>query len=239
MSDYQPYIAIIPARGGSKRLPGKNLLPLAGKPLIAWTIESAIRSEVFDRVVVSTDDPLIAAVAVQYGAEVPFIRPANLATDSTPTIEVLTHAVKELTGGSQVSWTHMACLQPTSPLRTAENIRQAARLLEAKNADAVISVCQTEHSPLWANTLPENLSLTGFITEQAQKTPSQQLPVFYRLNGAIYFCRIDRMLSEQTLFLPTSAYAFIMSREDSIDVDDQVDFELAAIYSKKRYKRIT
>ncbi|MFO7616035.1 MAG: acylneuraminate cytidylyltransferase family protein [Bacteroidales bacterium] len=234
MPDHQPYIAIIPARGGSKRLPGKNLLPLAGKPLIAWTIEAAIGSGVFERVVVSTDDPGIAAVAAQYGAEVPFLRPAGLATDTTPTIDVLMHAIRELSGDGPIPWTHLACLQPTSPLRTAENIREAARLLEAKNADAVISVCQTEHSPLWANTIPKNLSLAGFIPEQVQKTPSQQLPVYYRLNGAIYFCRIERILIEQTLFLPDSAYAFVMGREDSIDVDDQVDFELAAIYSGKR-----
>jgi len=234
MSDYQPYIAIIPARGGSKRLPGKNLLALAGKPLIAWTIEAAIGSGIFDRVVVSTDDQQIAKVATQYGAEVPFLRPAGLATDTTPTIDVLIHAIQELSVNDRIRWSHLACLQPTSPLRTADNIRQAAELLEAKSADAVISVCQTEHSPLWANTLPENLSLTGFIPEQVQKTPSQQLPVYYRLNGAIYFCQIERMLNEQTLFLPTSAFAYVMSREDSIDVDDPIDFELAGIYSGKK-----
>ena len=227
------YIALIPARGGSKRLPGKNLMPIAGKPLIAWTIEAAIESGVFSRVIVSTDNWEIAVAAAQYGAEVPFLRPEELAQDQTPSIDVLIHAVREL-GFDSSSRECIACLQPTSPLRTAANIREAAALLEAKQADAVISVCRTEHSPLWSNTLPETLSLDQFIPEQIQKTPSQQLPEYFRLNGAIYFCRIDRMIGERTLFLRTGAYAYVMNRKDSIDIDDQVDFDLAGIYLSQR-----
>ena len=229
------YIAIIPARGGSKRLPGKNLMPIAGKPLIGWTIEAAIQSGVFSRVIVSTDNWEIAVEAAKFGAEVPFMRPEELAQDHTPSIDVLIHAVKEVSAGyDQVAFTHIACLQPTSPLRSAENIREAAQLLEEKQADAVISVCRTEHSPLWSNTLPESLSLDHFIPEHIQKTPSQELPSFYRLNGAIYFCLIDRMVQEKTLFLQSNAYAYIMNRKDSIDIDDQVDFDLAGLYLAQR-----
>jgi len=234
MNNQKPYIAIIPARGGSKRLPGKNLLMLAGKPLIGWTIEAAIASGVFDRVVVSTDSWEIAVTAAQFGAEVPFMRPEELALDTTPSIDVLIHAAHELIAGKEPQWSHLACLQPTSPLRTAENIREAAQLLELKQADAVVSVCRTEHSPLWSNTLPENLSLEGFIPESIQKTPSQQLPAYYRLNGALYFCRIPRMIEEKTLFLKTGAFAYVMNRKDSIDIDDQVDFDLAGIYLGQR-----
>jgi len=234
MNNQNPFIAVIPARGGSKRLPGKNLMMLAGKPLIAWTIEAAIESGVFDRVVVSTDSWEIAVLAAQFGAEVPFMRPEELALDNTPSIEVLIHAANELQAGKETHWTHLACLQPTSPLRTAENIREAVNLLEEKQADAIVSVCKCEHSPLWSNTLPADLSLDGFIPENIQKTPSQQLPVYYRLNGAIYFCRIPRMIEERTLFLKTGACAYIMSRKDSIDIDDQVDFDLAGIYLGQR-----
>jgi len=234
MNNTSPYIAIIPARGGSKRLPGKNLLTLAGKPLIGWTIEAAIGSGVFSRVVVSTDSWEIAVTAAQFGAEVPFMRPEELATDDTPSIDVLIHAARELAGGRDLSCTHLACLQPTSPLRTAEDIRKAVSLLEEKNADAIVSVCKAEHSPLWTNTLPANLSLDGFIPEKIQKIPSQQLPSYYRLNGALYFCRINRMIEERTLFLKSGAYAYVMDRKNSIDIDDQDDFELAGIYLNQR-----
>lgn len=234
MNNTSPYIAIIPARGGSKRLPDKNMRILAGKPLIGWTIESAIESGVFSRVVVSTDSWEIAVMAAQFGAEVPFMRPEELASDDTPSIEVLIHAANSLMAGKETPWTHLACLQPTSPLRTAENIREAVHLLEEKQADAIISVCKSEHSPLWSNTLPDSLSLDGFIPEHVQKTPSQQLPEYYRLNGALYFCRIPRMIEERTLFLKTGTYAYIMSRKDSIDIDDQVDFDLAGIYLAQR-----
>lgn len=234
MNNQSPYIAVIPARGGSKRLPGKNLMMIAGKPLIAWTIEASIQSGVFDRVVVSTDSWEIAVLAAQFGAEVPFMRPEALALDNTPSIEVLIHAVNELQAGKETHWTHLACLQPTSPLRTGENIREAVKLLEEKQADAIVSVCKSEHSPLWSNALPASLSLDGFIPENIQKTPSQQLPVYYRLNGAIYFCRIPRMIEERTLFLKTGACAYVMNRKDSIDIDDQVDFDLAGIYLGQR-----
>lgn len=234
MNDKSPYIAIIPARGGSKRLPGKNMMMIAGKPLIGWTIEAAIESGVFGKVVVSTDSWEIAVLAAQFGAEVPFMRPEELTQDNTPTVDVMIHAVNELSMGVNPHWTHVACLQPTSPLRTAQNIREAVQQLEEKRADAVISVCRSEHSPLWSNTLPESLSLEGFIPENIQKTPSQQLPAYYRLNGALYFCRIARMMEERTLFLNSGAYAYVMSRKDSIDIDDQVDFDLAAIYLGQR-----
>jgi len=234
MNDQSPYIAIIPARGGSKRLPGKNLMLIGGKPLIGWTIEAAIQSGVFNRVVVSTDSWEIAVMAAQFGAEVPFMRPDELARDDTPTIDVLIHAAHELMAGRKTRWTHLACLQPTSPLRTAENIREAIKILEEKQADGIISVCKNEHSPLWSNTLQPDLSFDGFIPENIQKTPSQQLPAYYRLNGALYLCRIQKMIEERTLFLKTGAYAYIMSRKDSIDIDDQVDFDLAGIYLAQR-----
>jgi len=229
------YIAVIPARGGSKRLPGKNLLPVAGKPLIGWTIEAALESGIFDRVIVSTDNSKIAERAVDFGAEVPFLRPPSLAADKTPTVDVMIHALKELgIPDDNDSYTHVACLQPTSPLRTGDDIYNASRILEDNEADAVISVCKTEHSPLWCNTLPVDNNMEGFVPERIQKATSQELPDYYRLNGAVYLCDIRKMIEERTLFLKENIYGYVMSRVNSIDIDDEVDLELAGIYLARR-----
>ncbi len=227
------YIAILPARGGSKRLPGKNLLEIAGKPLIAWSIEAALESGIFDRVIISTDSEEIARAAIDFGAEAPFLRPPELSTDHTSTVEVIIHALKLLANEETNPFTHVACLQPTSPLRRADDIIRASEILEDNEADAVISVCRNEHSPLWSNTLPADNNMEGFLPYKIQKTPSQQLPEYFRLNGAIYFCNIQRLLDEQTLFLKSNIYAYIMNRKNSIDIDDEVDFDLAEIYLSK------
>ncbi len=230
MINPQQHIAVIPARGGSKRLPGKNLMPIAGKPLIAWTIEAALASKVFDRVIVSTDSPEIAEVSRKYGAEVPFLRPDELAEDQTTTMDVLVHLILQLKQNKDFSYSHLTLLQPTSPLREAKNITDAVKFFSEKQADAVISICKTEHSPLWSNTLPKDNNLIGFLSKDIQKTRSQNLPDYYRLNGALYICEINRMLEEKTLYLSSSCYGFVMSRKNSIDIDDQIDFDLAEIY---------
>lgn len=233
MTSKKKHIAVIPARGGSKRLPGKNLLPIAGKPLIAWTIQAAQECGIFDRIIVSTDSEEIATIAKSFGAEVPFLRPTELAGDQTTTIDVLIHLLGKLTSQNSLPFTHLTLLQPTSPLRTAEDISDAIAFLEKKNADAVISVCKTEHSPLWSNIMPDDLSLEKFIPENIQKTPSQNLPKHYRLNGALYICETKRLLAEKSLYLSSNCYAYIMSRKNSIDIDDQIDFDLADIYLKR------
>lgn len=235
MSELNKYIAVIPARSGSKRLPGKNLMTIAGKPLIAWTIEAALETGLFDRVIVSTDSSQIAETAMKMGAEVPFLRPPALARDKTTTIDVLIHLVQQLKNESQKGFpfSHLALLQPTSPLRTSNDIISAVEFLEGNEADAVVSICRTEHSPLWSNTLPPDNNLSDFISESTQKTPSQNLPVYYRLNGAIYLCSISRMMDEKTLFLKDKCFGYVMSRKNSIDIDDEIDFELAEIYLKR------
>jgi CMP-N-acetylneuraminic acid synthetase len=230
MSERNSYLAIIPARKGSKRLPGKNLLNISGKPLIAWTIEAARQSGVFDRIMVSTDDNEIARVAEKYGAEVPCLRPPELSGDEATTADVIEYCLKKMNVPDQDYFSHLACLQPTSPLRSADDIRLAVEMLEGKNADAVISVCRNEHSPLWSNTLPPDFNMSNFLEKNIQKTPSQKLPDYYRLNGAIYLCDVKRFLEEKSLFLPDNIYAYIMSRKSSIDIDDDIDFELASIY---------
>ncbi|MBC8555357.1 MAG: acylneuraminate cytidylyltransferase family protein, partial [Candidatus Brocadiales bacterium] len=140
-------LAIIPARGGSKRLPRKNILDLAGKPPIAWSIEAALGSKYIDRVIVSTDDEEIAGISRKYGADVPFMRPNKLATDESSSVDVVLHVINTLKEKGRES-EYIMLLQPTSPLRTMENIDEAVELLQSSSSDAVISVCEAEHSPL-------------------------------------------------------------------------------------------
>ena len=137
-------LGVITARGGSKRLPGKNIRPLGGKPLIAWTAEAALESRFIKRVLLSTDDPQIAEVVQKWGVEVPFIRPASLAQDDTPHIPVLEHAIHWLKENQGACPDYLFILQPTSPLRTAEDIDSAIEIAIQKNADAVIGVCEVQ-----------------------------------------------------------------------------------------------
>lgn len=226
-SESSGLLALIPARGGSKRLPGKNVRNLAGKPLIAWTIEAAIQCGRFSEIVVSTDDPEIAAVSERYGARVPFLRPHELASDTSTTFEAVKHVLDRYRIDYGREFGHTVLLQPTSPLRDAHEIESALDLLAERSADAVISVCEMEHSPLWANTLPPDLSLAGFLGQAATRR-SQDLPTYYRINGAIYASRTNRLLLERTFFLSDKIYAHIMPKSKSIDIDDEFDFLVAS-----------
>jgi pseudaminic acid cytidylyltransferase len=219
-------LAIIPARGGSKRLPRKNVLPLCGKPLIAWSIEAAQQSSYIDKIMVSTDDAEIAKIAEKYGVEVPFIRPSKLASDSASTIDVIIHAVSYYKANGE-KYDYVIILQPTSPLRSSQHISGAIKLLQEKKADAIISVCETEHSPLWANTLSENSSLELFLREEIKNKRSQDLPKYYRLNGAIYLINVMNLLAEKTMFISNNIYAYKMNKKSSVDIDEDLDFLFA------------
>jgi len=225
-------LALITARGGSKGLPQKNILPLAGKPLIAWTIEQAKKSKYLDTVIVSTDSQKIAKIAKNFGAEVPFIRPANLATDKAKSIEVILHCLNWLKERKKF-YDLVMLLQPTSPLRTAIDIDNSLKLLFSKKAQAVISVCATEHHPYWINTLPKDGCLKNFINPEIENKPRQQLPKFYRLNGAIYLAYSD-YLEKQKSFFGNKSYAYIMPPERSVDIDNYFDFKLAEVTLKTK-----
>ena len=216
------FIGIVPARGGSKRLPNKNLLYLAGKPLIAWTLEAALKSKYLDHIVVSSDKDEILKVARDYGVET-VKRPKELATDSAKTVDVVRHVLESI----KKEYNYIVLLQPTSPLRTERHIDESIEFLISKNADAVISVCETEYPPLWCNTLPEDLSMENFIRKEVVEKRSQDLPKYYRLNGAIYICKSDELIKQKTFFLNKNIYAYIMDRKSSIDIDDETDFLLA------------
>lgn len=227
MDRKRTFIAIIPARGGSKRLPRKNVLDLGGKPLIAWTIEAVRICPKINEVMVTTDDKEIADVARKYGANVPFIRPAALANDTASSFEAIKHTLEHYKHKLEKEFDFVVLLQPTSPLRNVESIMGAIELLEKKNADAVISVCEVDHSPLWTNTLPRDLSLDNFLRNDVKNMRSQDLPLYYRLNGAIYICRTERLLAEKTFFISSNSFAYVMKKEESIDIDDLYDLKMA------------
>jgi len=221
--DDRRVLALIPARGGSKRLPRKNVLPLNGKPLIAWTIDAALNSKYIDKVVVSTDDEEIFKASEMHGAEVPFLRPDNLASDTATSNDVIIHAIKTLDYKPDI----VIVLQPTSPLRMARHIDESLELLMSKSAEGVISVTPCEHSPLWANTLPKNGNMYNFLASGSNKR-SQDLDRFYRLNGAIYCYRIDSLIKNNGITYNENTYSYIMESRSSIDIDNSLDFQFAA-----------
>lgn len=223
-------VAIIPARGGSKRLPGKNIRELVGKPLIAWTIEAAIQSGCFDRVIVSTDDEKTAEISRQYGAEVPFMRPPELANDTATSDSVIKHVVEWLKENSNTEVKTVALLQPTSPLRTAQHIRESYALLNDKNANAVISVGEVSTRLELCNYLPEDNSLSEFIGD-ARRT--QEMKQLYELNGAIYILS-GSMIGDIKRAYEKGAhsYGYLMSEESSTDIDTELDFKWAEFLSQ-------
>lgn len=221
MYEKKSFLAIIPARGGSKRLPRKNVADLGNKPLIAWTIEAALNSKYIDTVLVTSDDDEILSVAERYKAKI-IKRPERLATDTASSFDAIKHAM-----GNINDYDYIVLLQPTSPLRNSDHIDAAIELLLSKKADAVISVCEMDHSPLWSNVLPENWSMDNFLNDDVKNKRSQDLPIYYRLNGAIYICRKDLLLKEETFFLKNNNFAFLMDRESSIDIDEEIDLKMA------------
>jgi CMP-N-acetylneuraminic acid synthetase len=235
MNNEGSILAIIPARGGSKRLPRKNILPLAGKPLINYSIEAAKSISSIARVVISTDCEEIANTAQAAGGGVPFLRPASLSSDTSSSVDVVRHALEHFKSIGE-NFDYVLLLQPTSPLRTAAHIQGAIDLLATKKADSVISVCECEHSPLWTNTLDDSLSLENFIPKNVKNMRSQDLPQYYRLNGAIYLTKVEQFLHEGVLMSGNSV-AFKMDSHSSIDIDTKLDFMLAeAILRDKTYE---
>lgn len=216
--------ALILARGGSKRLLGKNLLMLAGRPLIAWTIQAAQNSKHIDKVFVSTDCPKIAKVSKDYGAEVPWLRPACLSGDTATSDQAILHFLDNI--GPEIP-EFLTLLQPTSPLRHASDIDNAFSLLNKKSALGVVSVCACDHSPLWANNLPSDNNLGRFIKEENQNLRSQDLGLFYRINGAIYIFKSSVIIKHGGLVYTDKTFAYLMTRERSVDIDEQLDFDFA------------
>ena len=221
MYQSKSFLAIIPARGGSKRLPRKNILDLAGKPLIEWSIEAGLKSKYIDKVVLTSEDAEILAIAKDIGVEV-IERPDELSRDTSTTFDVIKHAVE-----SVEKYDYIVLLQPTSPLRNEQHIDEAVELLIKKGADSIISVCELDHTPFWTNTLPNDGSMKDFLRSEAVGKRSQDFEKYYRLNGAIYICKTKPMMNYKTLFLKDNSYAYIMETGRSIDIDTYNDYLLA------------
>lgn len=217
-------LAIIPARSGSKGLKDKNIKLLNGKPLIAYSIESAKEAEIYSHIMVSTDSEKYGEIARQYGAEVPFYRSEENASDVSSSWDVVKEVLKKYQEIG-IEFDMFTLLQPTSPLRNYEDIKNAYNLFEERNAMAVVSVCEMEHSPLWSNTLPENDSLSGFLRADSNKQ-RQKLETYYRINGAIYMADVKAFLKNTNLYRE-DCYAYKMPIQRSIDIDTELDFKIA------------
>lgn len=206
-------LALIPARGGSKGLPRKNVLQLGGKPLIAWTIEAALESKSVDQVVLSSDDDEIIETAKMLGCSVPFRRPDDLGTDLASSIDVVLHALDQLPG-----FDYVILLQPTSPLRTSSDIDSAFDLLQGSSSSSCVSVCETEQSPYWMYRLTNNNQLRNVLPEVPAISRRQDLPTTYVLNGAIYIAQVNWLRKEKT-WIHHDTIAYVMDRSSSIDID--------------------
>lgn len=223
-------LAVIPARGGSKGLVGKNIRPFCGKPLISWTISEAKRSVYIDRILVSTDDPGIAAVSKRCGANVPFLRPKRFSGDKASSTDVVLHALDHIRKDKE-EYDVVVLLQPTSPLRKAADIDGAIETLFLKKAKAVVSVAEADHSPLWMNTLPPDGNMKDFLNKKFVNVPRQELPRYFMPNGAL-FLSFSGQLRRVRGFYGNGTYAYVMPRERSVDIDNIFDFTLAEVLIK-------
>ncbi len=224
-------IAIIPARSGSKGLKDKNIKLLNGKPMLAYSIEAAKNTGLFDEIFVSTDSELYADISKEYGAIVPFLRGKELSSDTASSWDVVKDVLikYEKLG---ITFNTVVLLQPTSPLRTSQDIMKAYSLMEKKQANAVVSICEVDHSPLWCNTIPEDGSLVNFISREIVMKSRQNLETYYRINGALYVVKTDYLFNAETIY-DSECYAYIMTKRKSIDIDDQLDFDIAEIIMKR------
>ena len=227
-------IAVIPARSGSKGLPDKNIREINGKPLLAYTIEAALDSGCFDIVHVSTDSEKYAAIAREYGADVPFLRSAELASDTANTWDAVREALSRYAEMGKTFETVML-MQPTTPLRTGEDVRAAYRLMQEKKARSVIAVCEVDHSPLWCDTIPEDGNMKGFGRKDLAWVTRQELKPFYRVNGAIYLLTVtENTIADDDDIYENNCYALFMDRKKSIDIDCEDDLELVEFMLTRR-----
>lgn len=220
-------IAIIPARGGSKGLPGKNIMMLNGKPLISYTIEAAIKSRNISEVIVSTDDLKIAEISKKYGASVPFIRPDYLSGDDASSIDVYLHAIEYLIKERNKSIDKFSVLLPTAPLRNEKHIDEAIMIFEREQAFSLISVCEAEIPPSWYYRVDENRRLFNAGFDQSNALSNRQENCkYYVPNGAIYILDYNGLKKTRTYY-SNNTIPYIMKREDSIDIDNLIDFKFA------------
>lgn len=225
-------LGLIPARGGSKGIKDKNIRDLCGKPLIAYSIEAAMNCELIDDVVVTTDSRTIADVALSYGAEVPFLRPSELASDTSKTIDAVLHALNELEKLGKV-YDYLVLLQPTQPLRTADHISEALKTFVSNGCKGLVSVSQVNDHPILIRSILETGELAPLLGRDST-CRRQDMPPYYRVNGCIYINKVDEICYETGF--NDNVVPYIMDRASSIDIDEEMDLAIAeAIIRSKLY----
>ena len=229
MIEGRSVLALIPARGGSKGVPRKNVRDVAGKPLIAWTIEAALASRYIDRVILSSDDDEIIEVARRFGCEVPFRRPPQLASDEAGAMSVVMHALAALDQRHH----YVVLLQPTSPLREAADIDGAIAACHESQAPSCVSLSPVEKNPGWMFTIDRDALLHPFLKTGEMPLRRQDAGPIFALNGAVYVAQ-QSLLERTKDFITTGTIGYVMPRERSLDIDDEFDLQLAILLKSNR-----
>lgn len=225
-------VAVITARGGSKGVPGKNLRTVAGRSLVAWTVEAASRAVSVDLTVVTSDDERILEEASRSGADVVVLRPPELATDLAVQEDAVLHALAHIEP-SHGSVEYIVLLQPTNPLRASSDIDAVARRFESQpGADAMMTVAECEHSPLFASTLPADGSMADFVPDELKRKNRQELPVHYRINGSVCISSAAALQANRS-FLGPGTYAFVVDRRVGLDIDTDLDLAVAELLATR------
>jgi len=217
-------LALIPARGGSKGLKNKNIKELAGKPLINWTIETALNSKLLDRVIVSTDSKSIASIAKDCGAEVPFLRPEFLASDTASSVDVVLHVLEFMKSELNEEYEYLVLLEPTSPIREKDDIDQMLKILESRRAnfDSIVSIGEVATHPFIMKKVNQD-RLENFIDTSKSELRRQDLPEAYFPYGVAYIVKVDSFLSERSFYTKRNTY-FKIKRHQCFEIDDLADF---------------
>ena len=233
MFNNKKVLGFIPARGGSKGVPNKNIRKIAGKELIGYTLEAAHQSEVFDKIIVSTDSNEIANVAKKFGGEVPFLRPSELAQDDSKVMDAIIHTMNWFEQKRE-TFDILVYLQPTSPMRTGKHIVSALNLMTKKDADSIISVNKTDTVVERLGVLPDSGEMKNFIDPKVEHANRQELRDYYELNGAIHIADWNKLLQQKSWYMQR-AYAFVMEKPESLDIDDRFDIFFADFLIQNNY----
>ncbi len=218
-------LAVIPARGGSKGIPHKNIINLCGKPLICYTIEAGLSSKYIDYLMVSTDDEKIANISKKYGAQVPFMRPAVLASDTSKTLDAILHAVKTLKDQGNIFDT-LVLLQPTQPLRTTEDIDKSIKIFFENGEKSLVSITEVDDNPILIRTI-ESGRLTPLLNVSST-CRRQDMPRYYKVNGCIYINKVDEL--DNTTSFNDNIVPYVMDKNHSVDIDEISDLFMAEYY---------